>query len=247
MVINAHLETVLKEFPNATEGNGLTEAAVNYLKKTYGFTPQNTLFGFCTCPDEINRTVTRFMSYYGDKQFPLGGLAGYPFTGKTGFSAFSHHAPDNGNLVILYGHHVGIAQNGELGKVLRENQSHESSACGAAIAFLKKYNQSKSKGELCNPQDDALDMQQCHIEKKLLPFAEQILGAENQIKKLVEVNYRLIEKELLEIIKELAHHFKGKIALMGGIMINTKHSQPSYFDLKRAEIYINGQAERLKL
>ena len=35
--------------------------------------------------------------------FHLGGLAGVPFTGKTGFAAFSHHVPDgNKNCYFIY-------------------------------------------------------------------------------------------------------------------------------------------------
>ena len=31
--------------------------------------------------------------------FALGGLAGLPFAGKSGFRAYLHHVPDNGKLV----------------------------------------------------------------------------------------------------------------------------------------------------
>jgi hypothetical protein len=43
-------------------------------------------------------------------------LAGIPFTGKTGFTAFSHHIPDNGNLFVLFAPHVGISKSGRIGK-----------------------------------------------------------------------------------------------------------------------------------
>jgi len=244
------LETILKNFPNAVEGKKLTVDIVDYLARKYGLTPKNTLFGFSTCPDEINRTVTQFKSYYGEKQFPLGGLTGYPFRGKTGFVAFSHHAPTNGtegNLVILYGPHVGINLDGDLGKVLRENQSHESTACGASIAFLNNYQKAKRNRKMYEPKEDPFDMEQHAIEKMLMPYADKILAAENPIKELVEVNYSLIENAVLEIIKELKHHFKGRIVLVGGIMINTPQGQSSYFDLRRFEMYHNGNIENLKL
>jgi hypothetical protein len=65
--------------------------------------------------------------------FPLAGLAGLPFTGKTGWAAFSSHLVEDGNIVILYAPHVGIDNDGIIGQVMREGQSHPSGACGAAI------------------------------------------------------------------------------------------------------------------
>lgn len=232
-------ETLLKHFPKAIEGHKLTIEVVDTLMKTHQFTPKNTLFGFSTCPDELNRDVTSFKSYYGEHQFPLGGLTGYPFRGKTGFAAFSHHAPNNQsevNFVILYGPHVGISPKGELGKVLRENQFHESTACGAAISFLNKYKESMKNGKKYEPVEDALDMEQYSVEKMMLSHAYRIISSQNHIKELVEVNYMLVDEAMMKIIESLKHHFNGKIALVGGIMINTPHHN-GYFDLRRFEVH----------
>jgi hypothetical protein len=53
--------------------------------------------------DEINHNIgditTLFSTWMGEV-FHMGGLAGLPFTGKTGFKAFSDHVPD-GKLKIL--------------------------------------------------------------------------------------------------------------------------------------------------
>lgn len=87
-------QKILQYFPNAIDGYKFTVDVADYLMRKHQLTPKNTLFGYSTCPDEINRSVTNFKSYYGEKQFPLGGLTGYPFRGKTGFNAFSHHVPD---------------------------------------------------------------------------------------------------------------------------------------------------------
>ena len=103
-----------------------------------GFTGDNTLFTDSSCPDELNHNdpendvTSVFMPRWGEI-FPLGGLAGFPFTGKTGWAAFSSHCPEDGNIVILFAPHVGVDNTGCVGKVLREGQSHPSSACGAAI------------------------------------------------------------------------------------------------------------------
>lgn len=69
--------------------------------------------------------------------FPLSGLAGFPFVGKTGWGAFSSHCPENGNIVILFAPHVGIDSNGNVGKIERDGQINASGACGASISAYK--------------------------------------------------------------------------------------------------------------
>ncbi len=242
-------KAILKYFPNAVDGHKLTVDVADFLMKNHQLTPKNTLFGYSTCPDEINRTVTRFESCYGEKQFPLGGLTGYPFTGKTGFHAFSHHVPDaegEGNIVVLYGPHVGISEKGELGKVQRENQSHESAACGAAIDFLNKCIDFKKKSKIYAPYEDYLDEEQYLIEKMLMPYSERIISAQNPIKELVDVNYQLIDENILKLIADLRQSFKGKIVLVGGVMINTSPEHHGCFDLKRFEMCHDGTKERLE-
>lgn len=237
------METILQHFPNAVDGYEFTVDVVNILAREHSLTPKNTLFGYSTCRDEINRSVTNFQAYYGEKQFPLGGLTGYPFAGKTGFHAFSHHVPDTegwGNILVLYGPHVGVSESGELGKVLRENQSHESEACGAAIAFLNKYIDAKKKSKIYQPHEDYLDEEQYTIEKMLLPYAERIISAKNPVKELVEVNYQLIDESILKIIDYLRENFNGRVVLIGGVMINTHPSHHGYFDLRRFEMHYNG-------
>lgn len=90
-----------------------------------GFTSYNTLFADSTCPDEVNHDDPKedisalFKTRWGEI-FSLGGLAGLPFTGETGWNAFSSHCPRDGNIVVLYAPHVGVDNNGVIGKVLRE-------------------------------------------------------------------------------------------------------------------------------
>jgi hypothetical protein len=58
---------------------------------------QSVLFGHSICPDEINNQrcglPAQMMEHWGEV-FPLGGLGGMPFAGKTGFTAFSHHVSE---------------------------------------------------------------------------------------------------------------------------------------------------------
>ncbi len=74
----------------------------------HNITATNTLFAQSVCPDEINHEcgdITNLFSEHLGEVFHMGGLAGLPFTGKTGFTAFSHHVPD-GNILIFMSVHL---------------------------------------------------------------------------------------------------------------------------------------------
>ena len=111
-------------FPGAIKGKiAELHVASNLIRN--GFEDNNTLFCDSSCPDEINHDdpsedITMLFQQRWRGIFPLGGLAGLPFTGKTGWNAFSSHVPIDGNIVVLFAPHVGIDSAGNVGKVLRE-------------------------------------------------------------------------------------------------------------------------------
>jgi len=87
--------------------------------------------------------------------FPLGGLAGLPFTGKTGWAAFSSHVPVNGNICVLFAPHVGIDKDGLVGKVTRGGQTSSSAACGACIGAYNAVLADPSAGDFPSGYLDA--------------------------------------------------------------------------------------------
>jgi len=102
-------------FPGALPGKAVVPRVVEALEE-YGVEPDNTIYGQSLCSDEINNDkgflAASMVDHWGH-MFPLGGIGGAPFVGKTGFAAFSHHVPENGNVVLLFGPHVGISPDGE--------------------------------------------------------------------------------------------------------------------------------------
>ena len=99
---------------------------------------ENTILAESSCPDELNHDSVSsdlfdMMGNRWSEVFHLGGLAGIPFTGSAGWGAFSHHVPDNGNILVVFAPHVGLTQKGQVGKVHRPGQDHMTSACGAAV------------------------------------------------------------------------------------------------------------------
>lgn len=80
----------------AIDGKHTLEKAIPSLQKR-GCDSENTLFAQSICPDEINHDnadITTLFSKHMGEVFHMGGLAGVPFTGRTGFTAFSNHVPD---------------------------------------------------------------------------------------------------------------------------------------------------------
>jgi len=121
------------------------------------------------CPDEINHEVgdiTYALQALWGEEFALGGLAGIPFVGQTGFNAFSHHVQSNGNVFVLFAPHVGVHVSGSgsggtqqatatatatvdtdcCGAYLRAGQSEKSPACGAAIGAYNAVKDVKKPG-----------------------------------------------------------------------------------------------------
>ena len=120
-------------FPGALTNEALETRVTNQLSKK-GYTPQNTLLATSLCCDELARQLEAdFVKVYG-KNFHLGGLAGFPFAGTTGFGAMAAHIPDNGSVLIVYGPHVGVATTGGVGKVERAGIELVDNCCGSAIA-----------------------------------------------------------------------------------------------------------------
>merc|ERR1712151_1119563 len=170
------------------------------------------------------------MQEYWGNRFRMGGIGGAPNTGKTGYFAFSHHVPDNGNVLVLFGPHVGITESGEVGKCLREGQNEESTSCGACIAALNQLRGGISEGGLAAKlllDLDVLDIQQSMLRRAIAPHIERIDKAANPMAELAKVTYESIERMMTEI----AHtgFGPGYLALVGGIMINMPIGYPDYF------------------
>merc|ERR1719297_140190 len=131
------LQTVRQCFPGAMEAKQVAVRSKRFLVRQYQFTADNTIYGESTCPDEINHmdcSLGAYLQQDWGECFQMGGIGGCPYVGKEGYEVLCSHIPDNGNVVIMFGPHVGISPEGEVGKFSRIGQNKLSTACGAAIA-----------------------------------------------------------------------------------------------------------------
>ena len=197
----------------------------------HGFSDENTLFADSTCPDEINHAdptedVTALYQRRWGELFPLGGLAGFPFTGKTGWGAFSSHCPKDGHIVILFAPHVGIDQHGNIGSFFRDGQDCASRACGAAIGAYFAAKEDKNVGDFKNGY---LDHQMDCIKHLLCSHVDSIKQSKNEMAALAYHMYE-IQFQFLESILNTNWMFpKSKLALIGGIQINCDGEENDQF------------------
>jgi hypothetical protein len=108
---------VRKFFPKAMRSEDVGDGVKSICNKI-GLNEKNTLFGHSVCPDEINHeegNITREIHNCFGRMFSLGGLAGLPFTGLTGFGAYAAHVPDNGHMFVLFAPHCGVSREGLCG------------------------------------------------------------------------------------------------------------------------------------
>lgn len=172
---------------------------------------------------------------------------GFPFGGVTSFGAMAHHIPDDGSCLILYGPHVGIDLDGNVGKINRRGREGSGACCGSAAAaygYVKSV--TETNGDLASiPDDDlpALDAQQTFVGNMLMSQSSRLLDS-NVVDANVELPLalfdvqdefmkKIVEKGCVEVAGE------GKIALLGGIQINTPDGNSEYFLPKVFEIRNN--------
>eukprot|EP00930_Biecheleria_cincta_P007663 TRINITY_DN1088_c0_g2_i7.p1 TRINITY_DN1088_c0_g2~~TRINITY_DN1088_c0_g2_i7.p1 ORF type:complete len:686 (-),score=123.88 TRINITY_DN1088_c0_g2_i7:197-1951(-) len=224
-----------KYFPGALPSQALHERKRSILKK-YGFTKQNTLMATSLCPDEINHDPSDLpvimQNHWGDV-FPMGGISGAPFVGKTGFKAFSSHVPEDGNIIILFGPHVGISPDGEVGACMRHGQGKMSTACGAVVGAYK----AALSGATDPEGSDAYDKQMDWIVSKIAPHAKAIEQTASPMAALSHTSYNIVRDKMFKIVNN--DFGSGWLCLVGCIQINMPdpledHFYPCTFELRKA-------------
>lgn len=224
-------KTLATYYPNAVRISELQINTCTQVREN-GWDGDHSIWATSLCSDEVNYGFQIFNEKMaGPGPFILGGITGLPFTGKTGMKAFLSHVPTNGLALILYGPHIGITKDGEIGKVCRKSQEKPSSCCGSISAAVNSIRQQDP-----GSPDDPCDYQQTKVIQHLSTYREEILHDENPIRVATEKAYELIEENLNHILEESLPLFPGiRIGLIGGIQLNTDWGIEDYFDVRRYE------------
>lgn len=220
---------VQERFPGAISNRKLLTKVVANLEAK-GFRGNNTLLATSLCCDELARQLeTDFNGIYGNN-FALGGLSGFPFAGTTGFAAMTAHIPDDGFSLFVYGPHVGITKEGEVGRVERKGIALVDTCCGSAIKASKYVNGITSGGAKITPHiQEFTDFQQGAVNELILPHGYRLSQAENR---MIELPHAIYESQTLlvdEIVKNGSLGLKRGLAILGGIQINTCPETLDYF------------------
>jgi hypothetical protein len=239
---------VTKNFPKAITNAELVNKVTSALK-AYGY-GESSLLATSLCCDEVNRVLEKdFAKHYTDN-FSMGGLAGFPFGGVTSFGAMAHHIPDGGSCLVVFGPHVGVDSNGKVGSVNRRGRAAPGACCGSACAALGHVG-CVHRGE-AKPVDpsvfaDPVDAQQAMVGNLLMPHADRLAKASEP---MVELPFALYDAQKAMMDKIVAAGCQevageGKIALLGGIQINTPEPESDYFLPLSFEIRTN-KNEKIK-
>lgn len=256
-------------FPTAILSGDADRAIAGTLRER-GFTPQNTLFAHSICSDEVNNRseqLVPLMSKRWGEAFTLGGLAGLPFAGKSGFSAYFHHVPENGKLLVMFAPHVGIGPLGRIGALQRDGQDNISSACGAAVGAYKELQKKKASPvdpvtvlDLLKDEDTAIDFdpQLKTIVDLLKPRLKGIEDSSDSIAFVTYQMYGIIRELMYGILDQTPDLFEScsEVAIVGGLMINRRIGgdffQPMSFetctkDSKHIDLFETAFGERPNL
>lgn len=233
---------ILHHYPNATNGSETTEMYLTFLEKEYNCDLKKILFATSLCCDDINIS-TNFRKVL-TRPFAMGGLGGLPFSGFTGMVAYGHHIPDNGDAFIFYGPHIGITDDGVLGKMRRPGQQHLTNSCGALMLALERL---KETNEIYIPSSHEFDYQQTLLERTMMPFKQQILAAELPGKEITEVAYQCIDKQIHYLIEKASAEFTcSRVFLLGAVIINTSPEYADYVDIRNFEMIDLKSLETMK-
>ena len=217
-------------FPGAAPYGAVIEDYCRQLVNKHGMVLDKTIAAVSLCPDELNNPVINKVSELFGPCFHLGGLAGYPFTGVTGFNAFGGHIPDNGSAFIFFGPHVGIDDQ-SLGYVQRSGQQKKTLSCGAAIGAYQYLQQEKQKK--INSFEN--DFQMGQLVQMINPhheFFDKQYFEPNLVDILLQKSYSFVVNESKRI-KDLFN--VNSISLLGAIVINTPREMPDYLQVKYFE------------
>ncbi len=218
--LGARLPALQQFFPNSFEA-GTCAPVANDILAAKGFLPDLTLFSTSVCPDEINTDCPEFdisntLERHWGEIFPLGGLGGIPFAGKTGWGAFAAHVPVGGDIFLLFGPHCGLSFEGEPGYVQRRGQPKPSTCCGAAVAALNTV-----EGGGGVPAADPFDMQQSYLNATTERRIDEIRALGDQHGDLMVGMTHMLYDEIQVYLRNIANMgFGGRLAVLGGIQVN---------------------------
>ena len=236
---------VLKYYPKAIRSECFLKAFLQFARESRGIPQCRIASMLSICSDDLNIDSLPEENLIGP--FFLGGLDGYPFVGKTGIGAFSHHIPKDGLALIFFGPHLGITNRGRVGKVVRQGQSEPSDCCGAAHKALQALEEETIQHKKID-EYDLDDYQQETLQQIALRHQREIFAAgprrsSRRFLKLTEVFYRATHDQMQKLLPQI--EFKEPALAFGGILINEDGGTKSDIEFRHAYYVDEGRFENI--
>jgi len=249
-IIQAKLKTVAEvhaHFECAMSCRVLFEKVETVLRKR-DITSANTIFAHSLCPDEVptriqlqgggeqqhyDKSLKRLFSRHFGEAFPLGGLCGIPFAGKTGFASFSHNVPDDGHAFLLMAPHIGLDCENKFGKcttlddVTRSNSEY---CCRAAVTALNYCCSARplAKNLTDHPEDYQMNYMTQLVDRRKDLFADE--SDENTRMSDLAKNMHAIAKNMLDkIVNPFFGGPESTLVILTGIQINMPKPFEDFF------------------
>lgn len=227
------VDSIRKEFPGAQPVHALADSLLDFVAAKYGITADQILLGASTCVDDIIYTKN-FQAHRELKgPFHLGGLAGLPFTGISGLSAFAHHIPEDGTMMLEISPHIGYSKDKGWGYVLRPGQHDPSTCCGALMGTLQKL----EKGTLKQTEPTTEDYQGITIDNKVFKHSKEIMADDYPLVAMTKITYQEAEEQILRQIRSVEIEHTKYIVIMAGVLINTDYMYTDYWWLNHFLVY----------
>lgn len=246
----ATLDRIDEAFPGSLTNKELVDRVSDKLGK-YGYDSKSTLLCTSLCCDEIARVLEAdFAKVYGDG-CRLGGLAGFPWGGITSFTSMAAHIPDTGTALLLYAPHVGVDVAGRVGTVARGAGYKDSATgpcCDSAVGATRHVTSVWSKDEESfDTPSSAKDAQHVYLCDALMPYAGRLDESPEPMVELPYACYDAQKEMMTKIIEAGCGAIAGdsRVAVLGGIQINTPSGMTDYFLPLSFELYDN-KGEKLE-
>lgn len=234
------MEKAKSNFPGVITTHQLARSLDVILSKQ-GFDKDKTMLATSLCCDEVCRDMEDELRQMYGQNFSFGGIAGFPFGGCTAFGAMCHHIiPDGGNCLIVYGSHVGIDHDGVIGKVNRKGHHGSGACCNTSLAALAYVKAVKEGSTIHSPDaSDPIDAQQVFVDSEMLKQSDRLLNASDPN---IELPYAINDSQadlLKRIVGKCVKDIPDgtKVAILGGVQVNTPEGLPDYFLPRRFNIF----------
>jgi hypothetical protein len=205
-----------------------------------GFRPSNCLPVVAVCRDELMAGFVQAVTKVWGRPFEAGSLAGLVFLGRTGMQAALGHVPgEDGRhrFVVFCFPHIGIDDEGTIGRVQRRGMYRASSACGALASFRAQL----LAGERPVGVDQD-DVEQSLLRRRLLAAIDA--DANPSLPELTELARRASVDDIARFIDLARGAEPVDVAFVSGVVVHLPDGIDHVADV-RADVMIDGSTVTL--